>query len=86
MISSDILVLRIQKDWFRSYSMMNNMALSYDMLVLYGRSTVLADLDVRSDGSAGDRAHRDAVTDEMSRIVEDQDVGQSTEPARPVRR
>ena len=58
----------------------------YDMLVLYGRSTVLADLDVRSDGSAGDRAHRDAVTDEMSRIVEDQDVGQSTEPARPVRR
>ena len=36
---------------------------AYDMLVLYGRSSVLTDLDVRSADIDGDRAHDEAVAE-----------------------
>ena len=36
---------------------------AYDMLVLYGRSGVLADLDVRPDDAEGDRSHIHAVAE-----------------------
>lgn len=36
---------------------------AYDMLVLYGRSSILTDLDVRSADPDGDRAHDEAVAE-----------------------
>jgi hypothetical protein len=53
---------------------------AYDMLVLYGRSAVLADLDARPDDVAGDRAHKEAVV-EQEHIMADVDEGVDRGPA-----
>lgn len=52
---------------------------AYDMLVLYGRSAVLADLDARQDDYTGDRAHNEAVAEQEHIMAEmdDQSDGDS---------
>ncbi len=51
---------------------------TYDMLVLYGRTAVLADLDTRPADQRGDRAHEEAV-EEQEHIM---DVDESETPPR----
>lgn len=47
---------------------------AYDMLILYGRSAVLSDLDNRPDDPRGDRAHQRAVL-EQEQIMGETDAG-----------
>lgn len=54
---------------------------AYDMLILYGRSAVLADLDQRPSDSRGDRAHEQAVLEQEQIMGQgDDDVGPPGSP------
>lgn len=49
---------------------------TYDMLVLYGRSAVLADLDARPADQRGDKAHEDKVFEQVHLMEEiEEDLG-----------
>lgn len=50
----------------------------HDMLILYGRSSVLSDLDDRRDDYTGDRAHREAVA-EHEVIVAHEELSETEE-------